>query len=253
MQESHKLALYVSYYLARFNNEALQNLGYSTWNQAFDDISEKLQVKKQSVKNWRDEFDPLFQHRAGWYQRPMTPSRVRVAQALESLEESQIQGIIRDILSGNIESDEEAQLLNVVNEEKSNNHVFALRGPTGKAAEELFIKHHANTGEPIVGRLTDCRDLCGGYDFKIEDGKTECYVEVKGLSGFTGGILFTDKEWTTAIKEQDRYYVCLVSDLNNDPVVTFIQNPVIKLFPKKNLYTTIQISWSISQCQLSDL
>src|SRR5688572_23965925 len=115
MENNHKLTLYVSYYLSRFNNLALANLGYTTWNQAFDDIAQKLGVKKHSVKNWHDEFDPLFGHRVGWYQRPITPSRIRVAQALENLDEHQIREIAKDILSRMIQNDENEfeQLLNI--------------------------------------------------------------------------------------------------------------------------------------------
>jgi len=54
MELNHKLALYISYYLYRFNEEGLNNLGYSTWEKAFVNIAEKLNVKKHSIKNWRD-------------------------------------------------------------------------------------------------------------------------------------------------------------------------------------------------------
>jgi hypothetical protein len=154
MEPNHKLALYVSYYLARFNNEALENLGYTTWKTAFDDIGRRLDVNSHSVKNWRNEFDPLFGHRAGWYQRPMTPSRVQIAQALEELNEIEIRDLVKDILSGKLKKDpdEERQLLSVISEDKSSSKKrFVLRGPTGRFAEEFFMKHHALTNEPFVG------------------------------------------------------------------------------------------------------
>lgn len=37
-----------------------------------------------------------------------------------------------------------------------------------------------------------------GYDFCINDDKNEYYIEIKGLSGESGGILFTNKEGKTA-------------------------------------------------------
>lgn len=50
MENNHKLALYVAYYLSRFKNAGLTNLGCATWNNAFDDISDQLKVNKHSVK-----------------------------------------------------------------------------------------------------------------------------------------------------------------------------------------------------------
>lgn len=257
MENNHKLALYVAYYLSRFNNEALKNLGYATWNNAFDDIGLRLKVNRHSVKNWRDEFDPLFEHRAGWYQRPMIPSRAKVVQALEHLPELQIREIVSDIISGKIQEskDELEQLLNIVttDDNKKSGSVFILRTPTGKAAEEFFLRFFTENKKPVEGNLIDCRDLGVGYDYRIETGSDKYYVEVKGLAEFIGGVLFTDKEWITAKTEKEKYYLCLVSNLNEQPEIIFIQNPAEKIKPKKNIYTSIQVSWSVTRNQLAEL
>lgn len=257
MENNHKLALYVAYYLSRFNNEALTNLGYATWNNAFDDISEQLKVNKHSVKNWRDEFDPLFEHRAGWHQRPMTPSRARVVQACENLTELQIREIVSDIISGRIQEnrDELEQFLNIVttDDNKKSGSIFILRTPTGKAAEEFFLRFFSENKKPVEGNLIDCRDLGVGYDYRIETENQEYFVEVKGLAEFAGGVLFTDKEWMKAKTEKEKYYLCLVSNLNGEPEIIFVQNPAEKIKPKKNIYTSIQVSWSVTHNQLAEL
>jgi hypothetical protein len=253
MEPNHKLTLYISYYLARFNNEALANLGYQTWNAAFDDISNRLDVKSHSVKNWRDEFDPLFGHRAGWYQRPMTPSRVKVAQALEDLTEVQIRELVKDILSGKIKQDpdEEDQLLSIINDDKDKIHrKYVVRTPTGRAAEEFFIQNHLINGQPKSGNLIDCRDLGSGYDFIIQTHDDEFFIEVKGLTEVSGGVLFTDKEWRTAMEKSDRFILCIVKNLQDKPAIYFIANPYQRLKAKKNIYTTIQINWSISENEI---
>ncbi|MBN1187038.1 MAG: DUF3883 domain-containing protein [Bacteroidales bacterium] len=257
MEESHKLTLYIAYYLSRYNQVGLKKLGYSTWNGAFIDIAKKLNVNRYSVKNWRDEFDPIHSHRAGWYQRPMSPSRIRVVQALEDLDEKQIREIVKDIISGKIQNDEEEleQLLNIVSSTDSKQKVsnYIVRGPAGKAAEEFFINHYRKNQKPYAGNLIDCRDLGVGYDFRIISQSKVYYIEIKGLSNYSGGVLFTNKEWTVAKKESDSYYLCIVSNLKKEPELIFIQNPAEKLNAKKNLYTTLQISWSITQNQLDKL
>lgn len=257
MENNRKLGLYVSYYLARFDEQAYQNLGFGNQLQTHKKISEILSVKQQTVQNWRDEFDPLFGHRAGWHQRPMNPSRIRVAQALENLDELQVRSIAKDILSGKIkeEPDEEEQLLSIASDESKGRtpQPFIVRAPTGKAAEEYFQKHYSENKFPVDGKLIDCRDLGVGYDFRIETADKKFFVEVKGLSEFTGGVLFTNKEWSTAKEHGEKYFLCVVSNLSEKAEIVFIQNPADKLNPKKNIYTSIQISWSVTQNQLADL
>jgi hypothetical protein len=257
MENNHKLALYVSYYLSRFNDEALKNLGYSSWNEAFDVIGDKLKVKKLSIRNWRDEFDPLFGHRAGWYQRPMSPSRIKVVQALEDLDEQAIRAIVEDILADTFQNNEEEkeQLLNIIvdDDKRKTDSKFIVRGPTGRLAEEYFINYFKVAKMPGDGDLIDCRDLGVGYDFRIENADKKTFVEVKGLAEISGGVLFTNKEWTVAQSEGDNYFICVVSNLSEKVEINFIQNPAEKLNPKKNIYTTIQISWSVTQNQLAEL
>lgn len=251
MEEKHKLVLYISYYLSRFNEVGLRKLGYSTWNKAFDDIAKKLKVNSHSVKNWRDEFDPIHGHRVGWYQRPISPSRVHVVKAMEQLNEPELRGLVLDILSGQIKEDLEnfEALVNVVSEEKSNrNSQFILRGPTGRKAEEFFKEYHAAYSIPVKGELIDTRDIGCGYDFEIKNTKTY-YIEVKGLAKENGGVLFTNKEWETSFRLKDDYILALVKNVNQYPTIRFISSPAEKLKPKKNIVSTIQIQWSVSENQ----
>lgn len=254
MENSHKLTLYVAYYLARFDKIALKKLGYKNWESSFLDISNKLDVKKHSVRNWRDEFDPLFGYRAGWYQRPMSPSRTNVALALENLDEPEIRTIVEDILSGKIQSDTENlhHLLSIADEngDKDRNSSFILRGPTGKKAEQFFIEYHRNNNSPIAGELIDTRDLGCGYDFEIKSESGQHFIEVKGLAIKIGGLLFTNKEWETAKKEKANYTVCVVSNINDSPEINFINDPFSKLNPRRNIIQNIQVQWSVSNNEL---
>lgn len=257
MENNHKLTLYVAYYLARFDKQALTNLGYKNWESSFLDISYKLDVKKHSVRNWRDEFDPLFGYRAGWYQRPMSPSRTNVALALENLEEPEIRAIVEDILSGKIQSDTENlnHLLSIAddNSNKEKNSSFILRGPTGKKAEQFFIEYHRINNYPIAGELIDTRELGCGYDFVIKSESGQHFIEIKGLSSNIGGLLFTNKEWETAKKERTKYTVCLVSNINESPEISFINDPFSKLNPRKNIIQTVQVQWSVSNNELQEI
>lgn len=101
MEQKHQQSLYIAYYLARFDKKALKVLNYSTWTEAFNDIAYKMDVQKHSVKNWRDEFDPLFGHRAGWHKRAMAPSRIQVVEEMKDLKEEEIRKMVLKILNNN--------------------------------------------------------------------------------------------------------------------------------------------------------
>jgi hypothetical protein len=256
MEESHKLGLYVSYYLSRFNEVAYKNLGYGNMLQTHNEIGHILSVPPNTVKNWRDEFDPLFGHRAGWYQRPMSQSRIRVVEALEDLDEISVRAIVIDILNGKAQTKEyeTEQLVQIVSDKEPDFETgkFILRGPTGKSAEEYFINLFNENNTPFSGKLIDCRDYGCGYDFKIEGSKL-IYIEVKGLATEKGGILFTNKEWQKANDTGDNYFVCLVKNIDKIPEVIYINNPAKKFNPQKSIHTVIQLNWSVSEKNLQEI
>ena len=58
-------------YLSKFNSDGLRALGFDSFVEAFNVIGSALGVRPASVKNYRDEFDPLFPNsRKGWHKRP---------------------------------------------------------------------------------------------------------------------------------------------------------------------------------------
>lgn len=254
MNENHKLGLYVAYYLSRFSKIAYANLGYGNMFKTHEEIGKLLSIPSNTIRNWRDEFDPLFGHRAGWYQRPMTQSRLRVVEALEELDEISIRAIVLDILKGNTLKNEYEieQLISIVSEKEPSFETgkFILRCPTGKLAEDFFIQQFNNNKTLFTGKLIDCRDYGCGYDFRVEGSET-VYIEVKGLAGDTGGVLFTNKEWQVANDKGSLYYLCVINSIESQPVLHFINNPAEKLNPNKNIHTVIQVSWSVSEKELN--
>ncbi|MDX1285317.1 MAG: DUF3883 domain-containing protein [Draconibacterium sp.] len=247
---NNEQAIVVSYYLSRFNDEGVNNLGYKTWKDAFDDLSDKLQINKHTIKNWRDEFDPFHGHRAGWHQRQPRKTISNIISQLEQLEEFDIRQIAVEIINGN-----KIDLPEIDNSENEviTNPIFILRGPTGKKAEQFFIEYHRINNYPIAGELIDTRELGCGYDFVIKSESGQHFIEVKGLARNIGGLLFTNKEWETAKKERTKYTVCLVSNINESPEISFINDPFSKLNPRKNIIKTVQVQWSVSNNELQEI
>jgi len=55
-------------YLAEFDSVGLKRLGFRSFAEAFNVVGYALGSKAASIKNYRDEFDPLFPNqRQGWH------------------------------------------------------------------------------------------------------------------------------------------------------------------------------------------
>ena len=75
MERNRVLGLVCGYYLSKFDKIAYEHLGYKTQAETHIAIGEILHVLPNTIKNWRDEFDPVHENtRRGWHQRPMARS-----------------------------------------------------------------------------------------------------------------------------------------------------------------------------------
>ena len=70
MKTSDVRGMLMGYLASRFENKILSDLGFGTFVGFSRHVAEILQVKENSVKNWRDEFDGLNPNperkRKGW-------------------------------------------------------------------------------------------------------------------------------------------------------------------------------------------
>ena len=91
----------MGYLASRFDNQLLGDLGFGTFVGFSRHVAEKLRVKENSVKNWRDEFDGLNPNpdrkRKGWDRKP-TPSRVYMKMQLDSWTYVQLAGLSNAVL-----------------------------------------------------------------------------------------------------------------------------------------------------------
>ena len=91
METKSELALQIAYFLSKYDSRAFELLGFDSWNQAYKEIGKRLDVKPNSVKNMRDEFDSVHPNaRSGWHQRPLRPSRKRVVEQLGDMSEEEL-------------------------------------------------------------------------------------------------------------------------------------------------------------------
>ena len=165
---TNQRGLLVAYYLSKYNRQALANLNYPNFSVAFSDIGGRLGIKPNSVKNMRDEFDPLHGHRSGWHQRELRPSRAAVVRAFGSLPEETLRGIVLEALGSPVSSPSQIDdILTALQSRQptSPGKAEALtRGITGKKAEEYFRKQVLNGRlyQPFQGTLIDCGTAARG-------------------------------------------------------------------------------------------
>lgn len=261
MDSNRKLAHIVAYYLSRFDRKALENLGYTSFSEAFEKSAQNLGVKPNYIKLNRDEFDVAHPHRKGWRNRPMSPSILNTINALQGLDEFTLRSIVLDILAKReniIVSEDLEPLMTIIPEEKKKRQkrIYAPRNITGRKAEEIFIEWFKSGQKNIPqGKdFVDMRDYGCGYDFQIVVSDKQVYaIEVKGFLEDEGGILITGKEWETAGIMKTDYYLVLVSNIDEVPVITVINNPYEKLSPKRNLQAIIQVNWTVLSTEIRQL
>jgi hypothetical protein len=254
MERRQILGMACGYFLSRFDQIAYNSLGYGTQQATHDALGRALDVAPESIKNWRDEFDPVHDNpRRGWHGREMYASRRRTIEALGDLSHDELLGLIHTIISESTGNTADV-LASAIGDEDSRgaNRVggYGLRGPTGLQAEKAFEQHHAKHGMPSNGRLVDRRHEQCGYDYEIVGESASVYVEVKGLGGDAGGITFTDKEWRTLKTLGNKYFLVVVRRAGFQPVVSTIQDPFSYVKAQMRTYTTVQIGWSVNEAVL---
>jgi hypothetical protein len=73
-------------YFSKYDSVGLKKLGFGSFLEAFNVIGYALGAKPASIKNYRDEFDPLFPNRRkGWHKRPTRDYCLRVFKQYQDL------------------------------------------------------------------------------------------------------------------------------------------------------------------------
>lgn len=231
-------------YLAKYDSAGLRRLGFRSFAEAFNVIGFALGSQPASIKNYRDEFDPLFPNqRKGWHKRPIRDYCLRVFEEYESLDIELFTGLIKSFvgyddnsLSGMRETEEK--------EERASG--FAKRLITGLAAEHYFETVHATIPAFQGLELENMTRLGCGFDFRLHAAKSDEFlaVEVKGLRELTGRLSLTPKEYEVAARMRDRFFLFVVKNFKESPVHEIFPDPLsCRLEFERSERKVIQVSW----------
>jgi hypothetical protein len=235
-------------YLSKFDATALRSLGFDSFIEAFNVIGYALGSRPASIKNYRDEFDPLFPNeRKGWHKRATREYCLRILEQYRHLNLDEFTALIKSFFTLGRSAAVEAEDSEGTQERPS---AFAQRLATGLAAEQYFASKHQDI--PIfAGLLMENTTLYGcGYDFRFRrepDHPEFLAVEVKGLTGQTGSLSMTPKEYEAASALGERFFLFVVRNFREAPSHTIFQNPIdAGLQFKREERTVIHVSWLTS-------
>jgi hypothetical protein len=231
-------------YLSKYDSVGLKHLGFGSFAEAYNVIGYALGSQPASIKNYRDEFDPLFPNRRkGWHKRSIRGYCERVFEAYKSLDIESFAGLIKSF-AGYDENIWSAASPRTAPEESPSG--FAKRLITGLAAEQYFRSVESELPEFAGYALEDATRLGCGYDFKLSgpDGDDFLAVEVKGLRELTGSLQFTPREHAVAESMRDRYHLFVVKNFRKAPIHEIIANPLSsRLRFTKSERITVQVLW----------
>lgn len=234
-------------YFSKFDETGLSSLGFENFTEAFNVIGLALGVQPRSVKNYRDEFDPLFPNdRLGWHKRQTRKYCKDIYDAYHHLNLSEFTSLIKTVVYKDYDLD--LLMEEIINEDGNRASTFAKRLITGQAAEQYFRDSFVEVDLFHGHKLHDTTKFGCGFDFKLVNENSSPYfgVEVKGLNERTGNIALTSKEYAVAGLLKERYFLFIVKNFREKPFHQIYRNPIKTLDFSKTEQKIIQTSWTVS-------
>jgi|SRR5579859_34947 len=234
----------VGLYLSKYNSLGLKRLGFESFLEAFNVIGYALASKPASIKNYRDEFDPLFPNRRkGWHKRKIREYCLRIFEEYKSIDIDSFSDLIKSFFGYDESAWSAVQSRGRRGGGGSN---FAQRLITGLAAEQYFESVRPTLSEFSGYAAKNTTRLGCGYDYRLETELNDKFlaVEVKGLQDTTGTLSLTPKEHKVAAALEDRFFLFVVRNFRESPSHEIFRNPLSsRLQFRKKERVVIQVSW----------
>lgn len=235
-------AILIGLFLSKFDDKALDVLGFEGAKQAFNTLGYSIGTKPASIKNYRDEFDPYFPNpRKGWHKRQLREYCKKFLDDFGNVNFDDFSELVKSFV---IKDYEIEKFINKI-EKIDYGETVAKRLITGSAAEEYFKLNFDTITEFSDFQISDTTKLACGFDFKLSLDINFFCIEVKGLNANTGSIAMTEKEFYVAEKLKEKYCLFIVSNFIETPVHQYIFDPLSsRLTFKKNQRQIIQTTYN---------
>ena len=234
-------AIVLGYAMSRLDLAYLHFRQAQTWRQAFQEAARAVFIPASSIKNLRDEFDPIHgNRRQGWHQRPLRANRQSVLDDLKDVSDEALMALVDRILARDEEATAEA--IDSMALVPSKAHNVAERLLTGRRAEEYFLAHSQAIAGLQAQELIDHRQAACGFDFGVRS-RPIIEIEVKGLKRSAGELLFTDREWAEAKIRRGDYWLVVVGNLDSAPGAVLVPDPHEKLSATCSYQVSVVPAW----------
>ena len=224
----NKKMMLAGLFLSKFDKQGYEALGYKTWNEAYHNLAAVVGGPWRSIKQYRDEFDPVFGNpRKGWRNREMKPTRTTFLNEFGGLSIDEFLCLVQTQFASDTDIDLAINKATVAAGLKDASQSFARRMMTGRGAENYFEAHYTD-----VDRFSPCEvkrttDLGCGFDFKLTPPNEKFLgVEVKGIRERQGQIQLTEKEHKMALSLTKRFYLYVVTNFASSPIPQVIEDPL---------------------------
>ncbi len=242
--DSRSKQILAGLFLSKFDTEGLEELGFDSFSEAFNVLGYGLGGRPASIKNYRDEFDPMFPNpRIGWRNRKRREYCVNLAAEYGDLPLKDFTKLVSSFVGA-----ESVSIPSEISESPDlTTSSFAKRLITGRAAEHYFQATYQRLPEFLQCDLEDTTGQGCGYDFRLwpRSGSKFKAVEVKGIAESSGSVSLTAKEYDTAITLEDRFFLFVVKNFRDKPFHEIHGNPIAgPLRFSRQERVVVQVSWS---------
>lgn len=196
---------------------------------------------EKSVSNRMDSFDPYFDNgRRGWFQRNQ---REHIKLYIDSLFGNENVHGFANIVKMFIKDFNSDVIISTDIISPTQKSRFKQLQETGKEAEFYFMNNYNKIPIFENGIIEDARLWGDGYDFQIQCNNIYLLAEVKGIRTNKGSIRMTQNEYKKALEYSNDYILIVVSNLQNTPKLSYIENPsqTLELTPRE--INTTQINY----------
>ncbi len=236
---SRDMQILAGLFLSKFDKEGLAALGFGSFNEAFNALGYGLGGRPASIKNYRDEFDPMFPNpRSGWWKRQRRDYCMAIEKQSRHLCLEDFAKLVSSFVGVSRLPGEPDDLAPTS---------FAKRLITGRAAEQYFQRTHSSLEEFQDCEIEDTTMQGCGYDFRAwpKSGSDYRAVEVKGMIDQSGRLSLTSKEHATAADLGERFYLFVVKNFREKPFHELHPDPLKgQLRFERQERIVIQVSWS---------
>jgi hypothetical protein len=240
--ENYEILNLLGYGLAKFDSAFIEHFGVASKTAFYEKlVGAGIAETASTIKNRQDLFDPFFENgRKGWWQKgdAYIHRKDFIDSLFGDLDAEQFAMIVKAYLSEQFSVNSEQVKVSPILKSR-----FRQLQETGIEAELYFKNCFQKIKKFEKGVLEDGRLFGDGYDFQITVNDT-CYLaEIKGVREQSGAIRLTEKEYAQALVYQEDYTLVVVSNLNDQPKLTPIFDPIKELQLKPIVFSSEQIQF----------